>query len=1444
MIPRLNAEQLPEGAAWTAHNVDVTSGALTPLNIKGPFASMRDSNGGLLAGVPAGDVGYIKKPDAPTKMGLNYICNPQTWLRVWARDWVSSIASDGTWMVSLIRADELALNVAMYTEEGFYLEGWIDQGIRQLFVKSDSPYYVRGPRYQFCFSADPANGGPNAALTLPAATTYADPEIPSQQVPLVDANGNIYAHWQITDVYGPRNDQDFFVRDYPQMYYRPQPAWVIFKVNLNYADTRRKHYYFVQSLITTFGAEGPPSELSSRIMIKPGQVLALNTPRSGYSENRLYCSQTGGDDFLLVGDVNADHWQFTQTMPITQNEIIPPFGNYPGAGPDDTNKQTFLKGSLIHPAGFAVAFHEKTVHFSDFYRFHSWPDINTVPFQQTVQAIAMSGNTILVFVGSGETGKVFGVAGSNPATMTKYLLSETACLLTIKSLCRINQTVFWATYDGLAAATGSQLQIVTNGHFNREQWLTLSPDKMEAVTADNSIFIESQYADETTLGLRFDLDETLNAVTSYSAKSGGNLTWRSKRFWFDQETIFDYVRVIADSYEPAITFRIAGDRGDFTEFAIGSDDFVRLSDLTHAHEWQFEIKNAETTIRRVELFDRVLHTVTDFTTHLTEANTLLWRCIWLKFPHKDRFVAGTIAAQGSGTVSIKFYADGKDDPIDEGQIVSCKKDASSGALFTLPRTLADGTFWRVNVDTTKHVNELLLFTRQTQLVSGNIHEINAGPFPPWLVKRYEFADQAEPTSLIVHASKVVKINLYFDGSTEPSQTLTNIVSGIELRLDYGRHSSIEFDFAGNDDAVTEVLVFASQPEIIGGEGITLTNSPAWRRRLFKFPDQGRFVCGSVGATSYPEDASEDGPIKLHLYGNGDTTDYGLKIYDGNLFTLGRGAPESAIWEVDVESSVEIDSVILLPRQPVPIQGKDIHVANPGTIPSWLYSRYEFNEPTELTSLMVNTEGGGAVTINLYLDGATDKYGTAEIVLESGVEYPLELKVPPTCNSIEFEFSGNDAKVTNVHIFGRQVQVIGENGIALSNRINWRNLHFAFPKPNTFVCAVLGAKGYGDDDTTTTIDFYADGEKANLSYAISDGRPFQFPRGALPKAVAWVVDVQCGAEIDHLFLIPSRSVAVTSIVRASGDAAIPPWLYTQYEFPDMVKLRSATVEATEYPLWMQIFINGNTNCSQTKQIDSADEVALNIGSVCGAVEFRFLDYNDGVPIGTNLVDYTVKEVRIFAEEYVPIPNYGLVLRDGSSQLAWRNKTLRFADIGSFSVGRVVASDYTGLQLTLSANGTDYGPIIILDSQEFKFKDKLEDGVTLPNARDWQLDIKHCGKISELLFIGCQQYTVNSGLVRVRYEQDPFTWLDKRVVATRPICFTCGRVLADGYGLTLKLYAGGQLQITKTVASGDAFRLPQKRPEREWIIDLVPNSDDPVILIHEMALATSMSRLDYG
>jgi len=1171
MIPALDPEKLPDNAAQYALNCALRGGTLSPLKVASPFFSMHDESGILLPGIPEADLIRITKPAAPSLSSTTRLCNPASWLDIYAVDWVSYVDSlTGQTVITNTRYTKLTIQAVKYTETGMFIEVYLPDVLYTF--PYGGPYFLRGPRYQFKFSE--ATNGPDEAINFPFTPCYGDPEFPPVRVPLVDEDDNVYAYFQVVDVRGPNYDEDILVSDYAYLYcYFPSRTWLggvgaypIFQIELNYAYSARRHFYYVQSMVTADEQEGPPSEVSDRIVVRPGTVPTLSTPRSdGYTKNKLYRSTTSGDDFLLVDDVDADTYK--DNKPNVQNVEIPPYGNYPALDEGDDDPDDFLRGSFIHPAQFAVAYYGDTLYLSDHYRFHAWPDENTVPFVADIDAIALSGNTILVWGDDNQgVNTLWGIAGSNPTATGKYEISKTAPLLSVAGLCKIGQTVFFPTRDGLAAVAGGQVQIITEDYFTREQWTFLSPASMVCTVADGSIFIESTTAAtpvsdrfagldaSTAFKMRFDLaGGALAAVSFYTTTDASSLTWQTKRHRYKQETVIDFVRVVADATATVTLYanRVEVWSGEITSarpVSTGTLDETTLTPLDHAMEWEARVVCAG-VVRELELIERVVHTI-QHELVLTPENTPTFRAAWIKFVDQGRFAVGVLSAQTSETVPLQFFA---------GNELVHTESIANGRFFTLPRTVDKATSWMVGLDTDAHIDELFLAAKVTQPISGHFHEINDGRIPPWLLKRYEYTDEAIPASLIVHASSAVTMNLYFDGVSTPSEQQA-VADGQEIRLDMEAYGALEWDFGGDDALVTEVELFVRRVELVGPEGLTLSNRPNWRGLLFKFVDRGMFAVASVGASSYED-------VKLSLVADGETVLDEEEIDDGELIRLPRNMGEGALWGVDVASPDRIESLVLIPLRVQRVQGVEVHEIHPRTVPPWLYTIYEVPDNSLIRSARATTRNGSSVSIRIFNDGA-ESY-TKKVSLTSGREAVVSSIA--RCGRFECDFNGDDADVTKMAVFLEDAVPIQNNGFVVrgaNGRAGWRNKVLNFPDAGSFSTLRAVASSYTGMSVTLT----ALGETQATISPTDDGEI----KLDLDLTVArqWTLDMAYRGQVHEVVLIGRETYPLRNNAVVVPRGASPwTWFDKRVLAPRPVSFGVARVTATKYPVTLTLFAAG-------------------------------------------------------------------------------------------------------------------------------------------------------------------------------------------------------------------------------------------------------------------------------
>lgn len=1455
LAPKVAPDRLGDGGAVAALNCDVTSGALRPLSVEGPFTRLHDeATGLLLSGVPLDEVKQLAKPSPPVVLERTMICKPDQWpLYIYYQTFVSYINDSGQQVVSGAWNGQgqqlLPVTSWRYTETGLDLVCTMPASAVYTF-NNGGPYAVRGPKYKFVFPvAAGVKGGSGIAVSSPPALAMHSPELPYDRVPLTDETGNIYAYFEVVDVCGPRFDTDILVTDYDYItqYFPYVPTGVMFKINLNYVEARRRHFYYVSSALNGTGddaEEGPPSEVSSRILIKPGERVKLKLGNETDWNRRVYRSQTGGDDFLLVAEGVGN--TFLDVKPTAQPEVIPPYGNFPGE-----DKAAFLEGSILHPGHFGVAKWGTEVYLSDQYRLWAWARKWVLGFVENVDALALSGNTVLVF----SDGNVFGLSGGHPASMARYLISDTAPLLGKRGLCRIGNTVFWPTLDGLAACNGSSVEIITGEYYTREQWLELNPATMAASVADGSIYLELNVGealgsapadqdwttivlastvyggralsvwpalgDDTGLKLRLDLDEGLKRVTEFEAYSGGTVYWRSKGYRSVDAVRMDFGRVVADAYP--VTLEVFGDGallGTYT--VLSAAPFVLDTgssgnpDLASAREWSAAVATTQ-VVREIDLYSRQVVTVSG-EVRLGRETVECWRNIWLKFGDEGRWPVGILSAETTSAVEVRFW---------HGDSLVHTATVTNGRPFALPRVFGESTdpdanLWRIEVVTDAPVDELRLLQRVDEVAGGTVVAVRSdGGVAPWLRTRWVLGNDVRLTSIEAHSDATVSMRVYFDGAVEPSDTIE--ITGIEpVLLNPGvRPRTVEFDFDGDDGLVRVVKLHASAPAAVGRVA-SIAGATNWRGLLLRFPDVGRFRCFSVGAFDYTD-------LELRLWVDGVWLDP-IEVADGRVYALPRDlddCPYGSLWMVDVSGGEGIDRVTLWPEEAVQA-GSTVHVLR-REYPEWLPKRFSFGDATQVVSGRVAASDYSGLYVRLYADGA-ETY-TKRVRVADGDEFAISGM--PLCRSLEFDFAKLDGDelngvVTQVTLFTREVIQVGGGPVVLDGRANWLGLLFEFAGENRFGCAQVQASSY-------PVSFQVMAGEAGATYTVADASPFYLvDHGAGANATVSVSGA--GKDIERVTLWPMRRETARFPLRLLGQGSGPPaWWYTEWDVPDRLMLRSVVVKSGVYPVGVRVVRNQREEVleSETTAVADGSEAPLTTGGETSAFRVRFTDS----PYTGVELDAEVREAIVYAEEHVAIDGSGVVLRGGRPGEGWLNRTLRFPDTGSWCVARVVADGYSGCRLVLEANGVTQVDMAVADGDAFRLE-ALAPLTSIGNARDWSLRLYHAGAVRELMLFSERLTEFDGRRIVLRRDQEPWTWLDRRFIAPKVVEFSCARVVADVYPVTLRLYRDTALAATIPVANAKPFRLPRLAAIRRWSFDVV---GAPESQIHEVGLAVSMEEL---
>ena len=274
---------------------------------------------------------------------------------------------------------------------------------------------------------------------------------------------------------------------YPRSFYRlgiPTPSNTITTSIASGSDDGTQTQYsttYIYTFVSVFGEEGPPSAASTVFSKVDAQVVAVanmstsagsGTSRSNtnITHKRIYRSNTGSNTtaFQFVAQVALSAATYTDsTTNALLAEVIP--STYWIAPPDE-NSSLYPNGQMLGltamPNGIFAGFSGKRLCFSEPYLPHAWPVAYRITLDEEIVSIAMAGNGLFV----GTKGTPYVVIGTDPQSMSAIRIEAAQACLNKRSMVDMGPYVLYAGADGLVAATGTDVQVVTEGIISPAQW--------------------------------------------------------------------------------------------------------------------------------------------------------------------------------------------------------------------------------------------------------------------------------------------------------------------------------------------------------------------------------------------------------------------------------------------------------------------------------------------------------------------------------------------------------------------------------------------------------------------------------------------------------------------------------------------------------------------------------------------------------------------------------------------------------------------------------------------------------------------------------------------------------------------------------------------------------------------------------------------------------------
>ena len=239
---------------------------------------------------------------------------------------------------------------------------------------------------------------------------------------------------------------------------------------------------YVYTFVSAYGEEGPPSPASAVLDKVDGQTVTISglstaasgdgTSNTNLAKRYLYRSNTGSNTtaFQFVKELTMSGTTTTDSLDNDElGEVIP--STY-WIGPPNEVTATYpdgpMQGLTAMPGGIMAGFTGKRLCFSEAYLPHAWPVSYRITLEEEIVAIGMAGNGLIVTT----KGTPYLVSGSDPRAMQVVRIEAAQACLNKASLVDMGDMVMYAGADGLVAAAGTDVQVITYGIINPQQWRT------------------------------------------------------------------------------------------------------------------------------------------------------------------------------------------------------------------------------------------------------------------------------------------------------------------------------------------------------------------------------------------------------------------------------------------------------------------------------------------------------------------------------------------------------------------------------------------------------------------------------------------------------------------------------------------------------------------------------------------------------------------------------------------------------------------------------------------------------------------------------------------------------------------------------------------------------------------------------------------------------------
>jgi len=363
------------------------------------------------------------------------------------------------------------------------------------------------------------------------------------------------------------------------------------------------NFYYCCTFIDDADQESSPSDPTEIQTREGGEVMLLTglptTSDPTIVTRRLYRVATLSDTSAVWKKV-VDLPKATTTYRdyVADSLLGIDLGAY-GDPPED------IDHLVVHPCGSLIGAKDRTVYASEPLIPNAWPSQYKWTISSDIVGLAIQGNDVVVLTEDHPNI----LTGSHPDNFAREELLINQSCTSKRSICKLDQTVVYASPDGLVALSGASAQVITKGILDKEWIDTYNLDTAIAESYDGVLYVYtsniafsydkgkiSTFTD-TIRGLHrvtaddilYLIDDATNNIVGFQqSATNRTLTWKSKLFHYERPVTFSVGQIIADDYD-TLTFNVYNDSTLVDTVSVADFEAFRLSMMRPERDWNFEV---------------------------------------------------------------------------------------------------------------------------------------------------------------------------------------------------------------------------------------------------------------------------------------------------------------------------------------------------------------------------------------------------------------------------------------------------------------------------------------------------------------------------------------------------------------------------------------------------------------------------------------------------------------------------------------------------------------------------------------------------------------------------------------------------------------------------------------------------------------------------------------